>query len=119
MKKIVNDPRVHIKLTSQGAREASSVSDIHSESFKLIQRTISQVFPDTIIAPSLVVASTDTTHYQEISKNTYRFLPIRFTSKDFARLHGTDERINMDSLEEMIKFYIQLIRNSNKGQGIL
>jgi carboxypeptidase PM20D1 len=119
VKKIVNDPRVHIKLTSQGAREASSVSDIHSESFKLIQRTISQVFPDTIVAPCLVVGSTDTTHYQEISKNTYRFLPIRFTSKDFARLHGTDERINMDSLEEMIKFYIQLIRNSNKGQGIL
>jgi carboxypeptidase PM20D1 len=101
VKKIVNDPRVHIKLTSQGAEEASSVSDIHS------------------IAPFLVLGSTDTKHYQEISRNIYRFLPIRFTSEDLARLHGTDERINMDSLEEMIKFYIQLIRNSNRAQGIL
>jgi carboxypeptidase PM20D1 len=114
VKKIVNDPRVHIQLSGQGAKEASSVSDIHSESFKLLQRTISQVFPDTITAPVLVLGGTDTRHYHEISENIYRFLPLRFASKDLARLHGFDERINMDSLEEMIKFYIQLIRNSNK-----
>ena len=115
VKEIVNDPRVHIHLSSQGAKEASSVSDIHSKSFKLLQRTIRQVFPDTIIAPFLVLGGTDTRHYQKISQNIYRFLPLRFASNDLARLHGIDERINMDSLEEMIKFYIQLIRNSNKA----
>jgi carboxypeptidase PM20D1 len=115
VKEIVNDPRVHIHLSSQGAKEASSVSDIHSKSFKLLQRTIRQVFPDTVIAPFLVLGGTDTRHYQKISQNIYRFLPLRFASNDLARLHGIDERINMDSLEEMIKFYIQLIRNSNKA----
>jgi carboxypeptidase PM20D1 len=109
------NPRVHIHLSSQGAKEASSVSDIHSKSFKLLQRTIRQVFPDTVIAPFLVLGGTDTRHYQKISQNIYRFLPLRFASNDLARLHGIDERINMDSLEEMIKFYIQLIRNSNKA----
>ncbi len=113
VKNIVNDPRVHINFARQGAKEASPVSDIHSDSFKLIQSTITQVFPNTITAPFLVLGGTDTRHYQEISRNIYRFLPIRFTSEDLARLHGTNERLNLDSLEEMIKFYIQLIRNSN------
>ena len=119
VKKIVNDPNVHIKFARQEAKEASSVSDIHSESFKLFHRTTRQVFPDTIVAPFLVLGATDTRHYQEVSQNIYRFLPIRFASKDLASLHGTDERISTDSLEEMIKFYIQLIRNSNRAQGIL
>ena len=113
VKKIVDDPRVHIRLPGQGAKEASAVSDIHSEGFKLIQRTVSQIFPDTIIAPILVLAATDTMHYQEISQNIFRFLPIRFTSEDLARLHGTDERLGVDDLEQLIQFYIQLIKNSN------
>lgn len=115
VKKIVNDPRVHIRLLGQGANEASAVSDIHSEGFKLIQRTVSQIFPDTIIAPILVLAATDTMHYQEISQNIFRFSPIPFTSEDLARLHGTNERIGVDDLEHLIQFYIQLIKNSNSS----
>ena len=66
------------------------------------------------MAPYLVVAGTDTKHYQDISDNIYRFVPMRFTSNDLGRIHGTNERISVDNFEEMIKFYIQLIRNSDK-----
>ena len=53
-----------------------------------------------------------------IASNRYRFVPTRLRLEDLARLHGTDERINTDSLAEVIRVYIQSIRNSNKAQGI-
>ncbi len=114
VKKSINDPRVLISTSSHSPQEASPVSDINAQSFLLLQNTIRQVFPESIVAPYLVVAGTDTKHYVDISDNIYRFVPMRFTSNDLDRIHGTNERISVDNFEEMIKFYIQLIRNSNK-----
>jgi carboxypeptidase PM20D1 len=114
VKKSINDPRVLVSTSGHHPQEASPVSDINAESFQLLQRTIRQVFPESIVAPFLVLATTDTRHYEDISGNIYRFVPMRFTSDDLGRIHGTNERISIDNFEEMIKFYIQLIGNSNK-----
>lgn len=113
VKKSINDPRVMVSTSSHHPQEASAVSDINTESYQVLQRTIRQVFPQSVVAPFLVLAGTDTKHYEDISGNIYRFVPMRFTSEDLGRIHGTNERLSIDNLEEMIKFYIQLIRNSN------
>lgn len=113
VKKSINDPRVMVSTSSHHPQEASAVSDINTESYQVLQRTIRQVFPQSVVAPFLVLAATDTKHYEDISGNIYRFVPMRFTSEDLGRIHGTNERLSIDNLEEMIKFYIQLIRNSN------
>jgi carboxypeptidase PM20D1 len=111
VKKAINDPRVHVSTSDHARSEASSVSDVNSKSFIVLQRTIRQMFPDSIVAPFLMVAGTDTKHYAEISDNIFRFLPMRLTSKDLKRIHGKNERISLKNYEEIIKFYIQLIRN--------
>ncbi len=113
VKKSINDPRVMVSTSSHHPQEASAVSDINTESYQVLQLTIRQVFPQSVVAPFLVLAATDTKHYEDISGNIYRFVPMRFTSEDLGRIHGTNERLSIDNLEEMIKFYIQLIRNSN------
>ena len=41
--------------------------------------------PDAIVAPSLVVATTDTGHYQELADDIYRFIPVVFGPDDPAR----------------------------------
>jgi carboxypeptidase PM20D1 len=113
VKKAINDPQVHVSPSGHEWNEASSVSDVDSKSFMVLQRTIRQMFPDSIVAPFLMVAGTDTKHYAEISDNIFRFLPMRLTSEDLKRIHGKNERISLKNYEEIIKFYIQLIRNSN------
>ena len=42
-----------------------------------LQRTITQQFPDAIVAPGLVLGATDSRHYQPLSDQIFRFLPIR------------------------------------------
>jgi carboxypeptidase PM20D1 len=89
------------------------VSDTNSQSFNLLQKTIRQIFDDALIAPSLTVGASDSRHYGALSQNIYRFGPMRGTPEDLARVHGTNERLSIDNYEQAIKFYIQLIRNSN------
>jgi carboxypeptidase PM20D1 len=113
VKKSINDPRVRIKPSNHASNGASLVSDVNSDSFTLLQRTIHQAVPDSIVAPFLMVAGTDTKHYAEISDNIFRFVPIRIASEDLKRIHGKNERLNLNNYQEIIKFYIQLIRNSN------
>jgi carboxypeptidase PM20D1 len=104
-----------IKITSLPVRmEPSTVSDIEAPSFKLLHRTIRQTAPETIVAPSLLVAGTDSRHYAGLSRNIYRFLPITVTPEDAERYHGIDERISIEDYERCVRFYAQLIRNSQQ-----
>ena len=112
VKSVLNDERIKIGMTSQVGDEPSFVSDTESESFKLLQKTTSQIFPDVLVAPYLVLGATDSKHYKNITKNIFRFEPTRLDDTDLKRIHGTDERISIESYKETISFYIQLIKNS-------
>jgi carboxypeptidase PM20D1 len=113
VQKAIDDPR--IKITPLPVRvEPSTVSDIEAPSFKLLQRTIRQTAPDAIVAPALLVAATDSRHYAGLTQNIYRFLPITLGPEDTKRYHGTDERISIQDYERCVRFYSQLIRNSQK-----
>jgi carboxypeptidase PM20D1 len=112
VRKVIDDPRV--KLTALPIRmEPSSVSDVESPSFKLLQRTIHETAPTTIAAPALLVGATDSRHYAALTKNVFRFLPIMLKAEDTKRFHGIDERISIQDYERCVRFYAQLIRNSN------
>ena len=53
--------------------------------------------------------------YASLSPNVYRFLPVRLKGEDLARIHGTNERVGVESYGEAVRFYAQLIRNGAGG----
>ncbi len=112
VRRVIDDSRVSVEVAESSASEPSTVSDVESESFAALQRTIQEVFPDVIVAPSLVLARTDARHYESLAADSYRFLPMRVTADDLRRVHGTDERIAVENYEEIVRFYARLIRNS-------
>jgi carboxypeptidase PM20D1 len=77
-----------------------------------MQKTIAQVYPETVAAPFVFVGATDSKHYSSLTKDTYRFAPLLTAPDDVARFHGTDERVAIDNFTKSIEFYAQLIRNS-------
>ena len=87
----------------------SAVSGIESESFKTLERAIRSVVPDAIVAPYLVVVVTDARHYSGLSRNVFRFLPLRLASRDLERMHGIDERIGVREYEGAVRTYRQLV----------
>jgi carboxypeptidase PM20D1 len=92
VKRVIEDDRIEIKPLGP-PREASLVSSRGAEAYRVIERTIREVFPDAMVAPGLVLQGTDSRHFEEIAEQVYRFQPVRFKPEDLPRLHGTDEQI--------------------------
>jgi carboxypeptidase PM20D1 len=73
------------------------------------------VATDVIVAPYLVVVATDARYYADLSANVFRFLPLRLTSRELERIHGSDERISIDEYEAAIRTYRQLVIDAAGG----
>lgn len=109
-------PDVQVAARQATATEPSPESDAESPAFRLIQTTITQVFPGTLVSPNLLGGGTDTKHFQALTPNVYRFLPAHIQKGDLSRVHGTNERIGVEDYAGIVRFYVQLIRNG-AGQG--
>lgn len=94
-----------------GAAEPSPVTPTQSTSYQAINRTVRSLFPDVAVAPGLMVAATDSRHFAPVSDHIYRFSPVRAKPEDLSRFHGTNERISVANLGELVRFYHQLLRN--------
>jgi carboxypeptidase PM20D1 len=92
--------------------EASAVSSTGSVAFRSLHRTIAAVHPGAVVSPGLSMVATDSRHYAAIADDIYRFLPLRVTSRDLERIHGTDERIAVEDYAALIGFLAELIRDT-------
>jgi len=104
-------PEIRVSATGVTKTEPSPESQDSAPEFALLQRTLAQLFPGTVVSPNLLSGGTDTKHYLRLSRNVYRFLPIRMKAEDLARLHGTNERVGVENYGEIVRFYAQLLRN--------
>jgi len=87
------------------------VSPVDCPEFETLQRTIHEVFPDVLVAAGLTSVGTDSKWYYDVTDKIYRFIPMRVTPEDVARIHGINERIGVENMAEVAQFYVQLIRN--------
>lgn len=93
--------------------EPSPVSPFDSEAYKMFTGTIKQTFgEDYVVAPSLMTGNTDTKYYWNLSKNIYRFSPVRDEGR--ANAHTVDERVGMKEHIEGVRFYTQMIFNGDR-----
>ena len=82
-------------LVLPGASEPSKVAPTSSASYRLIERTVRELFTGTVVAPGLMVGVTDSRHFEGVSDHIYKFSPVRAKPEDLARFHGTNERITL------------------------
>jgi len=112
VRETIGDPRVRVVPREDTASEPSPQSSAASWGFAALERSIREVFPDALVAPSLLIALTDSRHYAPLARDVYRFAPLRFGPADLDRVHGTDERISLENYAELVGFYARLLRNS-------
>jgi Acetylornithine deacetylase/Succinyl-diaminopimelate desuccinylase and related deacylases len=86
----IGDSRVTVRRLPGIMSEPSAVSPMESSTFTMLQRTIGQQFPDAIVAPGLVLGATDSRHYQSLSEQIYRFLPLQVNAVGY-RAHSRRE----------------------------
>ncbi len=93
-------------------REPSRVSSTSSQGWKWIAATARADAPGAVLSPILVVGGTDSRSMEPVSEDVYRFMPMHFSLKETAMIHGTNEHMKIDSFKRMIDFYARLIATS-------
>ena len=113
VRKVIADERIEVQPLGTPV-EASRLSSANSDAYRVVEKSIREVFPDALVAPSLVVVGTDSKHFESLADNVYRFMPVRFKSADLTLPHGTNERISSDQLADMVRFYSRLLEQSTR-----
>jgi carboxypeptidase PM20D1 len=108
------DGKPAIEVRIERAVEAGLVSPTDCHEFRHLQRSIHEVFPEVTVAAGLTSVSTDSNWYAQagVTDKIYRFIPMRVRSEDVERIHGVNERIGVENLGEIVRFYVRFIRRS-------
>ena len=109
--KAIDDPAIEIQ-AMPGDSPASRVASTQSASYQAINRTVRELFPGTVVAPGLMLGATDARHFEPFTEQVFRFSPIRAKPEDLARFHGTNERISLANLADLIRFYHRLVQQT-------
>ena len=118
VRQAIDDDHVAIQVIDP-ATEASPVASRDSAAYRVLNRTIRELFPDVVVAPGLMIGATDSRHMSAVADQIFRFSPVRARAEDLSRFHGTDERIAAANYADLIRFYGALIRNSTGGGSAL
>ncbi|XP_031566346.1 N-fatty-acyl-amino acid synthase/hydrolase PM20D1.2-like isoform X2 [Actinia tenebrosa] len=110
----INDKRVNIRLARHTLPSPVSPWDKSAFGYQVVSESIRQVFPEATVAPGLMIAGTDTTHYLDLTKSVYRFLPSLLGPEDLKRFHGFNERISVKNYEQTINYFYHLMVNADK-----
>jgi len=112
LRKAIGDDQVEIDVVETyepSPLSPYSTADDEDDAFALIETTISEVFPDAVPAPYVMMAATDSRTFTEICDRVYRFAPFRMTKAQREAIHSYDEHLGVDAFLDGVRWYQRLI----------
>lgn len=111
MQKVLGS-KYEIELAALGQHEPTSMSDLDSFGWRMMQKTVAEVFPGGVTAPFPFVAGTDSKFYDELTHCTFKFSPHITDAKYRAGMHNVNEYFKVSDVESDIQFYFRFMQNS-------
>ncbi len=106
-KKVIGDDRVKISVIYDSG--PCPVSKTDCKEYKKLSKVIRDVWQDTVITPYLMVACSDSRHYNQISDRVYRFSAMEMTKTERKKIHGVDEGIRLEEWKNTLDFFYRII----------
>ncbi len=106
-----------IEVEYAGGRDPSPVSPTDCAEYRMLVHTIDEIFDNVAITPYMVMGGTDSRFTYPICDHVYRIAPFTSMFGDMGGIHGSDERIEIASLGQGIRFFIRLIQNTTGMQS--
>jgi len=100
-----------VSLDIQGTpNEPSPLSSTTSDSYVLLAAAARAHAPEGApVLPMLVLGGTDSRSFSAVAENIYRFAPEWGLQSEYKRIHGTGERMSLENLGRMTRFFAQLV----------
>lgn len=92
--------------------EPSRITPIDSDAYRLLCQTIQELRADCIPVPVPVLGATDSRKFEAICAHIFRFTPL-YTPGLAHTVHGINEAMPVDSLQEGVQFFVSLIQRLN------
>ena len=111
IKKAIGDERVEVAVHGLGTEPVPCKPEYarkQGAGWEEMRQALEEAFPGVPILPFLMTATTDSRHYQKLADGIFRFSPQRLNPQELSLIHGHDERISIENLESMRKFYAAL-----------
>lgn len=106
IKKVIHNDEIKIEVIN--VSEATTTSKI-DDAYGLVRQSIKKTWPEVVVTPYLMVATSDSRHYHEICERVYKFSPMDVSKDDLKLIHGEDEKITKENIINGTNFYINLI----------
>jgi carboxypeptidase PM20D1 len=110
VKKVIKDERVKFKPVEGKYNEALPVSPQDVPAYRSLSKVIRQVFDNPPVAPFVMLGGTDCQHFVPVCDHIYRFTSVVMDPSFMGLEHGIDERIPVEAMGKMVKFYAQLMQ---------
>lgn len=112
LRRTVRDPRVKLAPLERPA-DPPPPSATETPAYRAIEKAIRQVEPSALVAPSLLIGTSDARYYEPFCRQVFGFRAVRLRNEDLTRFHGTNERVSLDDLTRSVRFFAQVIRNAD------
>jgi acetylornithine deacetylase/succinyl-diaminopimelate desuccinylase-like protein len=108
LKALVNDPAISFEV-EPGTSEPAPASSLTSDLYNSIVHVAKNEFPGSPVAPYLSTGATDSSFLRVRNVQAYGLEPFPITEDDRLRMHGNDERINLDSFHKGVEFLYNIV----------
>lgn len=105
---LVDDPAIEVRQDNWDRIPA--VADYKGSGFAVIAEAVTAVYPEAVVVPSLLTATTDTRNYIDVADNQYRFHGIVVDSSQVTSVHGTNEYVDVESYEKSIELAREMMK---------
>lgn len=109
LKRVIADPDVDVTTPPTGARgvlneRSARESSTDTALYRALVDNAGKVWPGAPVTPYLFQAGTDAMAWRNHGVPVYGIYPYPITNDDLSRMHGNDERVPIDSLEQGTNF---------------
>ena len=99
-------------------KESDIIRDnLENLSSGIIEEETKVLYPDSITLPHLIIYGTDSRYFREKGAQCYGFFPGPVSMEEYARIHGNDERIRIDSLRNATRIYYNVVKRFCEGKN--
>ncbi|MDR0503835.1 MAG: M20/M25/M40 family metallo-hydrolase [Treponema sp.] len=110
IKKAAADERVKVSVYGLGTDPVPASSDFMNHGWRELESAMNETWPGIPLFPFIMVATTDSRHYKDLTGCIFRFNPYKLKPEELNTIHGHDERISVENLHRGLSFYTSLLR---------
>jgi acetylornithine deacetylase/succinyl-diaminopimelate desuccinylase-like protein len=108
VREVVADERVEVALVNPPPK-IPNASPPDTALYKALTAALARRAPGVVVAPDILVGFTDNWVFRNCGLHGYGFSPFVLGDEEWRRVHGNDERISLENLEEGVRVHTEML----------